>query len=586
MNTQPRRVPSLIATFALLILTPVAAVCGATFQPQVLYNFTNPNGVPIAGIALGPDGNFYGSEEAGGDVGNGSIFRVTPGGALTNLASFNWFITGASPGALTFGPDGNLYGNAFEGGAFQYGTLFMLTTNGVMTTLVIFNGTNGAGPMGGMVLGNDGNLYGTTRNGGAGGCGTVFRLTLDGTMTTVASFGYTNGARPEGGLILGKDGNFYGTTIYGGLYGYPSSYYDGDGTVFKMTPEGKLTTLVYFNGANGANPSGAMAFGTDGQLYGTTQTGGTGIDGTIFKLSTRWKFTTLASFGGIYGWMPIGGLLLGPDGDFYGTTQVGGATTGDVNTYAAGTIFKMGRNGTLGTLYEFIENESGYGPYGGRLYAKFTLGPEGSLYSTSVNGTNAGSGGTFFRLDLPPTVTSQPESRFKAEGTMVTFSVAAVGTRPLGYQWLKDGTALSDGSNITGSQSNLLTLSNLQDSDAGDYSVVVTNVAGSATSSTAELTVLPHGHSAVQALGANVPNPSTQTNASGTGPLPLISTPPVNVLTLEGSPNYSYVVQYTANFLNGPWLILSTNTADTNGTCMVIDPSPTDSQRFYRCVSQ
>jgi uncharacterized repeat protein (TIGR03803 family) len=574
INTQPRQVTSLSVAAACLILTTVAGLDAPALQPQILADFSGIGGGPGGNLVLGPDGSFYGSAQ--GVMNNGTLFQAGPDGSLNTIFFFDWFVSGADPWSkLTFGTDGSLYGTTFEGGAYQCGTLFKVTTNGLLTTLVHLNGAVGSGPMAGMLLGQDGNFYGTTRNGGANGFGNVYRLTPVGTLTTLASFAATNGARPQSDLIQGKDGNFYGTTYYGGLY--------DDGTVFQMTPAGKLTTLVHFNGSNGSNPWGAMVFGNDGQLYGTTYGGGSADWGTIFKINSRGKLTTLVTFTGQNGIGPIGSLLLAPDGNFYGTTADGGA----VPFYdGLGTIFKMTPSGTLTTLYAFTPGSDGNSrPRGGLPYGGLIVGNEGSLYGTTYSGGGQESG-ILYRLDLPPTITSEPQSRFKARGTMVSFSVAAVGTRPFSYQWLKDGNALSDGRNVSGSQSNVLTLSNLQDSDAGDYSVVVTNVAGSATSSTAELTVLPHGHSAVQALAANVPNPSGQTNLSGTGPLPLISTPPVNVLTLEGSPNYSYVVQYTANFLNGPWQILSTNTADTNGTCVVIDPSPTDSQRFYRCVSQ
>ena len=111
--------------------------------------------------------------------------------------------------------------------------------------LFSFSGTNGSNPNAGLVQGSDGNFYGTTYFGGANSNGTVFRMTPGGLLTTLVSFNGSNGMWPEAGLVQGSDGNFYGTTSSDGASGL--------GTVFKMTPAGVLTTLVVFNGTNGSS---------------------------------------------------------------------------------------------------------------------------------------------------------------------------------------------------------------------------------------------------------------------------------------------------------------------------------------------
>src|SRR6516164_6164382 len=130
-------------------------------------------------------------------------------------------------------------------------------------------------------------FYGTTYNGGANNVGTVFKISSAGKLKTLHSFcsqsGCADGYGPRAGLELGSDGDFYGTTYYGGS---PLN----DGTVFKITPAGKLTTLHSFDGADGANPIGSLGQDTNGSFYGTTGFGGTssactGGCGTVFRVS-------------------------------------------------------------------------------------------------------------------------------------------------------------------------------------------------------------------------------------------------------------------------------------------------------------
>ena len=158
-----------------------------------------------------------------------------------------------------------------------------------MAVLYSFNGPDGGNPSAALVQGADGNFYGTTQYGGTYGEGTVFRMTTNGTLTTLLSFHYSNGAYPHAGLVQGADGNFYGTTASGGTY--------GDGTVFRMTTNGTLTTLASFNySVNGGSPYAGLLQGTDGNFYGTTEDGGTYGDGTVFRMTTNGTLTTLVSF--------------------------------------------------------------------------------------------------------------------------------------------------------------------------------------------------------------------------------------------------------------------------------------------------
>ena len=381
----------------LLFMASRLLVEGQTLQ--TLCSFNNTNGAaPYAGLTLGNDGNFYGTTVGGGIIntlspnGMGTVFKVTTSGTLTTLYSFTNGSDGANPqAALTLENDGNFYGTTTSGGTNGGGTLFQVTTNGTMTMLYSFtslpDSPTGATPLAALTLGNDGNFYGTTYAGGSYGVGTIFQVTTNGTLTTLVSFNGINGAYSFAALALGNDGNFYGTT---------TQYGSGrDGTVFQVTTNGTLTKLASFNPINGVYPYAGLVLGTDGNFYGTTTSGGTNGDGTIFQVTTNGTLTTLVSFNGTNGAFPEDALTLGNDGNFYGTTYEGGS-------YGGGTIFQVTTNGTLTTLTSFN--------YGSEPAAGLTLGDDGNFYGTTTGVWGSGYG-TVFRLLLPslarPTLTLQ-----------------------------------------------------------------------------------------------------------------------------------------------------------------------------------
>jgi uncharacterized repeat protein (TIGR03803 family) len=284
----------------------------------------------------GSDGNFYGTTASGGAFFQGTVFRMTPSGAITVLHSFNSFLSeGAIPIAgLVQGSDGNFYGTTALGGAHFKGTVFKIDATGNLTTLRSFSGSpsEGTNPVGALVQGSDDNFYGTTASGGEHFQGTVFRITPAGALTVLHSFsGYpSEGAIPIAGLVQSSDGNFYGTTALGGAH--------FKGTVFKIDATGSLTTLHSFSGSpsQGANPVAALVQGSDGNFYGTTALGGAHLKGTAFKIDATGSLTTLHSFSGSpsEGAVPFAGLVEGSDGNFYGTTALGGA-------HGEGTVFKL-----------------------------------------------------------------------------------------------------------------------------------------------------------------------------------------------------------------------------------------------------
>ena len=298
-----------------------------------LYSFNPSDGVSNAALIQGADGSFYGTTMTGGTYSHGMVFRITATGTFTAMYSFCGALNctdGAYPrSALIQAADGGFYGTTTYGGAnISYGTVFRITKGGVLTTLHSFDFSDGDSPIGGLVQGLDGNLYGTTANGGivclGSGCGTVFGITLEGTLATLHNFDVTDGSQPFSGMFRGNDGNFYGTTSYGGAFTCNSPFGSSCGTVFEVTPGGILTSLHTFDLKDGYSPNGLLQ-ATNGTFYGTTEGGGVSKNcpqndgcGTVFSLSTGLgPFVALVRGAGKVG--QTGGIL---GQGFIGTTNV------------------------------------------------------------------------------------------------------------------------------------------------------------------------------------------------------------------------------------------------------------------------
>jgi uncharacterized repeat protein (TIGR03803 family) len=334
------------------------------FTQTVLYNFTGSQdgAQPAAEMIFDSTGNLYGTTTAGGsgscNGGCGVVFELMPSSGSWSesvLYSFTGSADGAQPSAaLIFDSAGNLYGTTVLGGnlgsncSTGCGVVFKLTKeSGGFTESAVYTfagGNDGAYPYASVVFDASGSLYGTTSGGGSYSKGTAFKLAPNGstwTETVLHTFtGANDGASPYASLVLDSTGTVYGTAAQGGASGY--------GVIFKILPDGrggwKEGLLHTFGNKPAATPMAGLLFDSTGNLYGTTQMGGTftacgGACGTLFQLAPTpnksSSFKTLHQFGRTGdGYRPVGRLIEDSAGNLYGATQMGGPQN-------SGTVFQL-----------------------------------------------------------------------------------------------------------------------------------------------------------------------------------------------------------------------------------------------------
>jgi len=381
----------IVASFVLLALAyPFGRASAATLTPLWTFTGGTDGANPEPTLVQGSDSNFYGTTSAGSTHGYGTVFRLTPGGVLTNLHIFGGTNDGGAPVAgLIFGVDSNLYGTTSAGASNDLGGVFKMTTAGTFTSLWQFGGgADGGDPQGGVIQWVDGNFYGTTSKGGSNHVGTVFSITSSGSLTTLWQFsGFSDGSEPAAGLVQGIDSNFYGTTSAGGSN---STF----GTIFKITSAGTLTTLHRFTAAatDGAYPSANLLQASDTNFYGTAFGGGISGNGVVFRITPGGAYTNLYRFtGGADGSNPDAPIIQGTDSNFYGTTSEGG-------TNVLGNVFKLTPAGTLTPLWQFSGSPDGEYPEAGLLLAS-----DGNFYGTTYYG-GTGAYGVVFKLIAPITI--------------------------------------------------------------------------------------------------------------------------------------------------------------------------------------
>ena len=398
-----------------------------------LLSFDGTNGeFPTAKLLQAANGDFYGTTDAGGANGVGTVFKITPGGLVTTLYSFcsqSGCTDGEYPkGGLVQATNGDFYGTTAAGGASGSGTVFKITPSGKLTRLYSFcsqsNCTDGGGPYAGLVQATNGDFYGTTDGFGANGnYGTIFKITPGGTLTTLYSFcgqsGCTDGEYTYAGLVQAANGDFYGTTSQGGA-GSNCPYTWGCGTVFKITPGGTLTTLHRFNGTDGYEPGGPLVQASDGNLYGITYADGANGRGTVFKITPGGTLTTLYSFCGQSGctdgefpWFGAG-LVQATNGDFYGTTSQGGLAND-------GTVFSL----SVG-LGPFVETQ----PTSGKVGAAVKI--LGTNLTGATNVSFNGTAAVFKVISSSEITTTVPTGATTGKVQVVTPSATLSSNIPFG----------------------------------------------------------------------------------------------------------------------------------------------------------
>lgn len=393
--------------FAFLVVTLL--VTNAWAGHQVVVPFSGSNGAnPVAGLIADASGNFYGTTDTGGKYGYGTVYELSPNGSggwtETVLHSFqNNNVDGIHPfSTLTFDSSGNLYGTTYQGGAHNYGTVFELSPNGGNWTesilhsfQIVSNVGDGAFPQAGIVFDPQGDIIGTTYAGGSLGYGMVYELTPNGngtwSKTHIHYFGQgTDGKNPNSNLLADAQGNLYGTTNAGGT--------GGVGTVYELAPNGSggYTETVlhsFVTGIDGTYPEqAALVIDSNGVLYGTCSQGGGSNLGTAYKLTPNghggWAKAIIHNFGaGTDGQNPYSGLTMDSHGNLYGTTYNGGSL-------GFGTVFELSPNGSGGFTETILHNLFA-GSDAAHPYGPLFLDSLGNLYGTSYQGGTSNKGTVF-----------------------------------------------------------------------------------------------------------------------------------------------------------------------------------------------
>ncbi|MGA8735804.1 MAG: choice-of-anchor tandem repeat GloVer-containing protein [Terriglobales bacterium] len=384
------------AALMLAIVVVTQSAQAQTFSVLYAFKGTLTDGCdPLGAVVMDKQHDLYGTTEQCGSSSDGTAWELSSGGIETLLYNFTGS-DGATPRAgLILDATGNLYGTTYDGGSASYGTVYRLGSGGGETVLHSFTGgsSDGEHSFGGLIRDASGNLYGTTVQGGSTycggyGCGIVFELSSSGTLTVLHTFTGSDGAYPAyGSLLMDTKGNLYGVTPAGGdLNNCPKKNGFGCGVVYKLSKSGKFRLLhIFTGGSKDGCPYGTLVTDANGSLYGTTSGCGSSGSGTVFKLTKDGTETVLHNFvgGGSDGLSPVAGVVRDKNGNLYGTTEIGG-------TLDNGTVYKLSASGKLTLLHSFNGGSDGANPMGGLI-----RDAKGHLYGTANLGGSYGYGTVF-----------------------------------------------------------------------------------------------------------------------------------------------------------------------------------------------
>jgi uncharacterized repeat protein (TIGR03803 family) len=390
----------LLASLVVIALVSAPASQGSSIRVLYAFGAGIDGAGPYGGLIFDSVGNLYGTTTIGGVYDQGTVFELTVNSdgtySETVLHSFNPNAgDGSTPYcSLALDRSGNLYGTTYYGGTYGNGTVFELarTGNGMWSERILHhfdaNAKDGFNPYAGLTPDVSGNFYGTTYQGGSQGGGTVYELVRGAggkwQYKTLYGFDATDGDGIMGAVIFDPKGNLYGTTEYGGTYQH--------GVVFELVPTatGKWSgkTLHSFNpdGGDGYEPYSGLAIDSKGNLYGTTLYGGVSSDqGAVYELSRTskgWHEKIIHSFAATGdGIDPYGPPVVDSAGNVYGTTWQSLVD----NVGGAGIVFELSPAGS--TWQETILNNFTAPEQYGNPYSGLILDKEGNLYGTAYGGS-------------------------------------------------------------------------------------------------------------------------------------------------------------------------------------------------------
>jgi uncharacterized repeat protein (TIGR03803 family) len=373
-----------------LVASAIVLICVTSLSAQtyhVLYTFTGglDGEAPASGVTMDAAGNLYGTAANGGSQGYGTVFKLTHRGSSWLLAPLHSFTgnDGAYPGArVVFGPNGSLYGTTSIGGegcgGEGCGVIYRLnpptticpTVSCPWTLHVVhyFGGSEGYSPYSEVTFGPDGTMYGTTYAGGPGGFGSVYAY---GPVGSGAIYGFTGGDEglsPEAPVILDAAGNLYGTTTAG---------FHNSGAVFKLARTGSGFQIHALEQFHDGVPVGGLIFDNQGNLYGTSNGGGTQNGGIVFELAGGTNFLVLWNIFGFHGGGPMTSLVRDASGNLYGVNTYNGA-------HGDGSVFKLSQVGGVWhytDLYDFTGGTDGSTPFG-----QVVVDAQGNVFGTTLEG--------------------------------------------------------------------------------------------------------------------------------------------------------------------------------------------------------